>query len=149
MYFRSIAIFNTTHSHSLNVDFQLTFFLKINSNFPVKESSSWWMLLFPWQSWISFLVYILHYVLSSYPNIWNIPHTNQKITIQHWNLVHLLLIHVTAQSVIVRLLTLVNTLYQSYLGYCLSSEVYLICTNFHDSFLHSSSDIVNLFYAKW
>jgi hypothetical protein len=30
---------------------------------------------FPWQSWISFLVYIVCNLLPSYPNVWNIPHS--------------------------------------------------------------------------
>ena len=40
-----------------------------------KESSSWKLFL-PWQFWIYFHVYILHYLLLCYPNMWNIPHSS-------------------------------------------------------------------------
>jgi hypothetical protein len=33
------------------------------------------MLLLPWQSWTSFPVYILHHLLSCYPNNLNISHS--------------------------------------------------------------------------
>ena len=55
----------------------------------LKDFSSCLMLIWPWQSWVSFHVHILHYLLSAYPNSLNIliciqvfiPSSNMEVVI--------------------------------------------------------------------
>jgi hypothetical protein len=49
--------------------------LNLSPIYWLKDSSSYWKLHLPWQSWISFPVYILHQLLTRFTNRWNIPHS--------------------------------------------------------------------------
>jgi hypothetical protein len=42
------------------------------------------VLLLPWQSWMQFHVYILHHLLSCYPNGWNIAHSPAVFDLYWW-----------------------------------------------------------------
>jgi len=84
----------------------LVSFINLNPVCSTKESSCW-MLLVPWQSWISFHACVLHLLLSCNLNRWNISHYSVFFFLNHnlcwgllpWDSHYFIFFHIRFHSV--------------------------------------------------